>query len=205
MDLLTKEIIARQLKSIQKKIIAEIEICDGKGVFKTDTWLRNEGGGGETCVLKVGDALEKAGVNFSEVHGQLPPSIAKEFGVESNSTFYATGLSIVMHPHNPFVPIIHMNIRYFELENGDYWFGGGIDLTPHYIDKIQAKYFHTELKKLCDTFDKSYYATFKKEADHYFFNKHRNETRGIGFYPKFFGNGWWQLPMHFRKIYPCFF
>jgi coproporphyrinogen III oxidase len=180
MNFPAKEDITEKLKLIQKHIISEIERCDGRGKFISDSWSRPGGGGGNTCVLQNGEVLEKAGVNFSAVHGKLPTTISKEFRVDSDTDFYATGVSIVMHPTNPWIPIIHMNIRYFEMGEGAYWFGGGIDLTPHYIDKKQAKYFHNELKKVCDAFDKSYYATFKKEADQYFFNKHRNETRGIG-------------------------
>jgi coproporphyrinogen III oxidase len=180
MSILSKEIISQKLQSIQAYIISQIEKCDGKGIFIKDSWIRLEGGGGDTCILQNGNALEKAGVNFSAVYGELPVQIAKEFGVNEKSEFFATGVSVVMHPFNPFVPIIHMNIRYFEMGEGVYWFGGGIDLTPHYVDKQQANYFHSELKKVCDNFDKSYYATFKKEADNYFFNKHRDETRGVG-------------------------
>jgi coproporphyrinogen III oxidase len=99
--------------------------------------------------------------------------------VDANE-FFATGLSIVMHPNNPHVPIIHMNIRYFEMDNGRYWFGGGMDLTPHYIDKEQARFFHSELKKVCDKYDPAYYPKFKKWADDYFYIPHREETRGIG-------------------------
>jgi len=103
----------------------------------------------------------------------------KNLKVEADK-FFATGVSIVMHPNNPHVPIIHMNIRYFELDNGTYWFGGGIDLTPHFVDKAQAAYFHKKLKEVCDRYDGTYYPRFKKWADDYFFIPHRNETRGIG-------------------------
>jgi coproporphyrinogen III oxidase len=94
--------------------------------------------------------------------------------------FYATGVSIVIHPHSPMVPIIHMNTRYFEMSNGTWWFGGGIDLTPHYVDAEDAKYFHTQMKAVCDNHHPSYYPEFKKWADDYFYLKHRQETRGIG-------------------------
>jgi coproporphyrinogen III oxidase len=164
---------------IQSVICDRISAADGKAVFNRDEWIRPEGGGGLTRVLTNGAVLEKAGVNFSAVEGPLTPVMAKNLNVDAGN-FFATGVSIVMHPHNPFVPIIHMNIRYFEMDNGDYWFGGGIDLTPHYIDSDQAAYFHLELKKVCDRFDPLYYPKFKEWADNYFFIEHRNETRGIG-------------------------
>jgi coproporphyrinogen III oxidase len=103
----------------------------------------------------------------------------KQLGTQGDS-FFATGVSIVLHPHSPHVPIIHMNVRYFELENGQYWFGGGIDLTPHYVIPRQAAIFHHDLKKICDNYNLEFYQKFKRWADDYFFNTHRNETRGIG-------------------------
>jgi len=123
--------------------------------------------------------IEKGGVNFSAVHGKLPESVRKAFKVDSED-FFATGVSIVMHPNNPFVPIIHMNIRYFEMDDQTRWFGGGIDLTPHYIIDTDARYFHHLLKQTCDEFDTSFYPKFKTHADDYFFIKHREETRGVG-------------------------
>ena len=141
-------------------------------------WNRKSGGGGRTNIIQDGAVIERGGVNFSAVHGQLPEKIAKKLRVPE-SYFYATGVSIVIHPHNPMMPIIHMNVRYFEVGNQK-WFGGGIDLTPHYINLEDAQFFHHSLKAACDKFDESYYPEFKKWADDYFFIKHRNETRGIG-------------------------
>jgi coproporphyrinogen III oxidase len=129
--------------------------------------------------MRHGNVIEKGGVNYSEVYGKTPEKILNQFGLDAKE-FFATGVSIVLHPENPMVPIIHMNIRYFELSNGKFWFGGGIDLTPHYLDKIDAQFFHTKLKAICDKHDANYYKEFKHWADDYFFIKHRKETRGIG-------------------------
>jgi coproporphyrinogen III oxidase len=171
--------IAQAYREIQTYICEQIAAVDGKATFGKDEWVRPEGGGGLTRVLIDGDALEKAGVNFSAVEGPLSPVMAKNLKVEAGH-FFATGVSIVMHPHNPHVPIIHMNIRYFEMSDGTYWFGGGIDLTPHYIVPEDARFFHREVKDVCDRFDDAYYPTFKTWADDYFFNEHRDETRGVG-------------------------
>jgi coproporphyrinogen III oxidase len=150
-----------------------------KKTFHKDLWDRPEGGGGLSRVLQEGGVIEKGGVNFSAVHGQLPDNILHALKV-NDPNFFATGVSIVIHPHNPWVPIIHMNIRYFELEDGTYWFGGGIDLTPHYVNQEQASFFHTQLKNTCDAFHPEFYTKYKQWADDYFYIKHRQETRGIG-------------------------
>ena len=123
--------------------------------------------------------IEKGGVNYSAVHGPTPEKILSALGLEK-SDFYATGVSIVLHPNNPWVPIIHMNVRYFEMSNGIWWFGGGIDLTPHIIVEEKAKSFHKILKQACDNHSSDYYPKFKKWADDYFYLSHRKETRGIG-------------------------
>ena len=175
---MNKEFIATEFKKIQESICTAVEKTDGKGKFLSDVWRREQGGGGDTRIMLNGDVLEKAGVLFSEVHGPVSDSMKNAFRIESNN-FYATGVSIVMHPINPFVPIIHMNIRYFE--TGDvWWFGGGIDLTPIYINAEDAKYFHSQLKQTCDKSDLDFYPKFKKWADDYFYLPHRKETRGIG-------------------------
>ena len=179
MKKIKKETITEDFKTIQTHICTALEAEDGKGSFNSDSWIREEGGGGTTKILKDGNIIEKGGVAFSAVHGPTPEKILKKLQLE-NTDFFATGVSIVIHPDNPMVPIIHMNIRYFEMGNGVYWFGGGIDLTPHYVDLEDARYFHKELKSLCDQFDLGYYPKFKKWADDYFFIRHRNETRGIG-------------------------
>lgn len=174
-----KEKISEAFLSIQQEICDALQAEDGLGEFSHESWTRDEGGGGITRIMQEGRVIEKGGVNFSAVFGQLPSNIMQALKVQ-NDQFYATGVSIVIHPHNPWVPIIHMNIRYFELADGTYWFGGGIDLTPHYINSDQAQYFHQQLKQTCDTFDVDFYPKFKNWADEYFFIKHRSETRGIG-------------------------
>lgn len=175
----TRHSVTTSFRSIQDEICQALEVCDGKASFQEDLWERDGGGGGRTRIIRDGDIFEKGGVNFSEVHGKCSSALKQQLGSDADS-FFATGVSIVIHPNNPHVPIIHMNIRYFELSDGVCWFGGGIDLTPHYIDPIQAKTFHERMKSVCDQYDASYYPTFKKWADDYFFLPHRNETRGIG-------------------------
>lgn len=183
--MINKDQIAEKYKEIQDEITQALEALDGKARFEEELWEREGGGGGRTRVIQHGNILEKGGVNFSAVHGKLPEQIKKAFGVDEEE-FFATGVSIVIHPNNPWVPIIHMNIRYFELNENIRWFGGGIDLTPHYVDESDATYFHQELKKVCDQYSSEFYPKFKDWADQYFFIKHREETRGIGgiFYDK---------------------
>lgn len=174
-----KHIIASDFKDIQDHICRSLEKSDGTGRFKEDLWQRSEGGGGRTRIFENGSVIEKGGVAFSAVEGPTPEKILNKLGLEK-SDFFATGVSIVLHPFSPMVPIIHMNIRYFEMSNGVKWFGGGIDLTPHYVDMEDAKYFHTAVKDTCDRFDPEYYPKFKNWADDYFYIPHRQETRGIG-------------------------
>lgn len=174
-----KNKVAESYKLIQDEICRGLEEADGAGKFVEELWERKGGGGGRTRIIQAGNVLERGGVNFSAVHGTLPEPIKKSFGVEEDQ-FFATGVSIVIHPKNPWVPIIHMNIRYFELNEETRWFGGGIDLTPHYIDEKDAIFFHNSLKDVCDRFSPTFYPEFKAWADKYFFIKHRNETRGIG-------------------------
>lgn len=177
--MISKEKIAADFQAIQAHICDALEQADGKGKFVKDSWTRQEGGGGITNILSEGNIIAKGGVAFSAVHGPTPDKILQKLQLEK-ADFFATGVSIVIHPDNPMIPIIHMNIRYFEMSNGAYWFGGGIDLTPHYIDPSDAKYFHQALKNLCDRFHPTYYSKFKQWADDYFFIRHRQETRGIG-------------------------
>jgi len=176
---MNKEDITDWFKNLQEDIASNLEKLDGKGFFKEDLWDRKGGGGGCTRVMEEGRIIEKGGVNFSAVYGKTPEKMAWSQGIPE-SDFYATGISIVLHPYHPMIPIIHMNTRYFEMESGEKWFGGGIDLTPHYVSLSDAAFFHGYLKKLCDRFHSNYYPTFKKEADDYFYIRHRNETRGIG-------------------------
>jgi coproporphyrinogen III oxidase len=177
--MLTKEQIETEFQKIQQHICEQLETADGKGTFRTDEWKRPEGGGGKTRILTDGAIIEKGGVNFSAVHGPTPDNILHALKLPK-SDFYATGVSIVMHTTNPWVPIIHMNIRYFEMTNGTWWFGGGIDLTPHYVVKDEAIAFHQSLKGVCDHFHETFYSTFKEWADKYFYIKHRGESRGVG-------------------------
>ena len=174
-----KATIASWFQSLQDRICQALEEADGQATFLEDAWNREGGGGGRSRVIADGAVIEKGGVNFSAVHGQTPEKILNALGL-SEAAFYATGVSIVLHPVSPMVPIIHMNVRYFEMDNGVWWFGGGIDLTPHYVDPQDAAYFHKTLKTVCDKHHHTFYADYKKWADDYFFIPHRNETRGIG-------------------------
>ncbi|WKN33715.1 oxygen-dependent coproporphyrinogen oxidase [Porifericola rhodea] len=176
--MINKEVITNWFMSLQDDICRQLEDADGTAKFKEDAWQREGGGGGRTRIIE-GEVIEKGGVAFSAVHGETPAKILEALRLPETD-FYATGVSIVMHPKSPMVPIIHMNVRYFEMENGSSWFGGGIDLTPHYVDPEDAKYFHQELKKVCDKHHTSYYPRFKEWADEYFYVRHRQETRGIG-------------------------
>ncbi len=174
-----KDKVADAYKQIQDSICSGLQSVDGKTIFEEELWEREGGGGGRTRVIQNGNVIEKGGVNFSAVYGKLPEAVKKSFKVDSDE-FFATGVSIVLHPENPFVPIIHMNIRYFEMDEETRWFGGGIDLTPHYVIPTDARFFHYHLKQACDQFKAEFYPKFKALADEYFFIKHRNETRGVG-------------------------
>ena len=187
---INKETITEWLKTLQDSICNALEEADGGAKFAEENWTREEGGGGRTRIIKEGGVIEKGGVLFSAVSGKTPSFLLKESdhslstssptGRIEEGHFFATGVSIVIHPKNPMVPIIHMNIRYFEMDNGVKWLGGGIDLTPHYIFEDDAKFFHTQLKTVCEKHNATYYSKFKKWADDYFYINHRKETRGIG-------------------------
>lgn len=170
--------IAKQFKAIQDNICTILQREDGQGEFKKTPWKKPIGSG-LTRVLKKGEILEKAAVNFSKVKGEMAQSMCKFLGIQAEH-YEATGISSIIHPSNPHVPIIHMNVRYFTFSNGTDWFGGGIDLTPHYIDKQEATDFHLKLKSICDNYNPGFYDEFKTWADNYFYLPHRNETRGIG-------------------------
>ncbi len=185
---ISKENISSWLMSLQDSICSALETADGQSRFIEEVWTREEGGGGRTRVIKDGAVLEKGGVNYSAVFGEAPEFLFREkehssqsnISASSRPQFYASGVSIVLHPQNPFVPIIHMNVRYFEMDNGTRWLGGGIDLSPHYIFEEDARLFHKALKSVCDKHHPDYYLKFKRWADDYFYISHRNETRGIG-------------------------
>jgi coproporphyrinogen III oxidase len=164
---------------LQDKICRAIEKVDGEASFREDSWRRDGGGGGRTRVMENGAVFEKAGVNFSSVEGVLPEEFAKKIELGQGRDFFATGVSLVLHPRNPYTPTVHANFRY--LEKGEaQWFGGGSDLTPYYPYREDARHFHSVFKEACDKHDPDYYPRFKKWCDDYFFIKHRNETRGVG-------------------------
>lgn len=180
-----KEQFVNYIHDLQDRICAGLEEVDGKSKFILDKWERAEGGGGLTRVISDGDVFEKGGVNTSVVHGVLPAAMQAAFNVPE-SNFFACGLSMVIHPRNPYVPTVHANWRYFELynQNGDKldsWFGGGADLTPYYLFIEDGKHFHITLKNAMDKFGTDLYPKYKQHCDEYFVNKHRNnEARGIG-------------------------
>jgi len=176
---MTKEGIATWLQGLQDRICASLEEIDGKAKFQEDKWERDGGGGGRTRVISNGNIIEKGGVNWSAVHGKTPEVVLRALKLEE-ADFFASGVSIVLHAHNPFMPIIHMNVRLFEMSDGVWWFGGGIDLTPLYVFLEDAKFFHGLLKATCDKHHPDFYSKFKTWADDYFYIKHRQETRGIG-------------------------
>lgn len=165
-------------KEIQASICLTLEQADGTGKFVKDSWKKDIGSG-LTCVLQNGSIIEKAGVNFSHVSGKYSEKMAQLLGENANN-FEATGISSILHSGNPFVPTIHMNVRHFSLDNGSSWFGGGIDLTPAYINTEEAKWFHKTLKNICDKYDPNWYPNWKTWADDYFYLDHRQETRGVG-------------------------
>ncbi|MEW6612935.1 oxygen-dependent coproporphyrinogen oxidase [Thermithiobacillus tepidarius DSM 3134] len=168
------------LLDLQDRVCAGLEAADGQSRFQEDAWSRTEGGGGRTRVIRDGGVFEKGGVNFSKVWGAtLPPSATASRPELAGQPFTAMGVSLVLHPHNPYVPTVHMNFRYFEA--GEiWWFGGGADLTPYYGFEEDARHFHRTLKDACDAHDPDYYPQFKAWCDRYFFLKHRNEARGVG-------------------------
>lgn len=172
------------IEQLQDTITSKLEEVDGTATFKEDIWVRPEGGGGRTRVIENGAVFEKGGVNISGVHGELPDSMKAYFGVE-DANFFACGLSLVLHPKNPMVPTVHANWRYFEMygkdgEIVDQWFGGGQDLTPYYLFDEDAVHFHQVCKTACDKHNPTFYDTYKKRCDEYFWNTHRNEARGLG-------------------------
>lgn len=179
-----KKKISNYIKNLQDTITFQLEKTDGKAIFKEDIWVRPEGGGGRSRILENGEIFEKAGVNISEVFGKLPETMQEYFGVK-DADFFACGLSLVLHPKNPFVPTVHANWRYFEMYNSqgeivDSWFGGGQDLTPYYLFEEDAVHFHKTCKAVCDRHHPDFYSDFKKKCDAYFYNSHREESRGIG-------------------------
>ena len=184
---MTKELkqkIARNwFKNLQDLICQDIEkIEKSKNKFKKKTWsrspIKNEGGG-EYRILENGKVFDKVGVNFSEVYGTFSNEFRKNIpGANKKGKFWASGISVVMHMKNPHIPAMHFNTRYIHTSFG--WFGGGIDITPCFNDKRNTKWFHKELKKMCNNHNKNYYIKYKKWCDNYFYLPHRKEPRGVG-------------------------
>ena len=180
-----KESWIQYIHDLQNRICSALEETDGKAKFIEDKWQRAEGGGGKTRVIENGNVFEKGGVNTSVVFGDVTETMRSQLKIEG-AKWFACGLSLVIHPVNPFIPTIHCNYRMFELydetdELIDRWFGGGTDLTPYYLFEEDARHFHQTYKNVCDEFDPSFYQKFKKDCDDYFVNAHRgNERRGIG-------------------------
>lgn len=179
-----KEEFIAYIRNLQDSITQALEQMDGQAKFREDQWERPGGGGGRTRVIEHGAVFEKGGVNISEVHGELPESMQTYFKV-GEADFFACGLSLVLHPKNPFVPTVHANWRYFEMYDKlgntvDQWFGGGQDLTPYYLFEEDARHFHNVCKLACDLHGEELYPKFKKKCDDYFYNTHRAEARGVG-------------------------
>ena len=179
------EAVKEYLVALQDRITTALEREDGTGRFRQDSWERPEGGGGQTRILTGGSVFEQAGVNFSHVLGEhLPPSATAQRPELAGRSFEALGVSLVIHPHNPYVPTCHCNVRFLIASKADvesvWWFGGGFDLTPYYGFEDDAVHWHKTAKAACDPFGEVYYARFKKWCDEYFYIKHRNEPRGVG-------------------------
>lgn len=172
------------VQQLQGVICSRLETLDGQASFTMDRWSRPGGGGGVTATMEDGGVFEKAGVNISAVYGDLPPRLARAIETDS-SQFYATGLSLVIHPLNPHVPTVHANVRYFALGSrlerpDDEWFGGGADLTPYYPRLEDVRHFHRTWRDVCSRHPAADYPAFKRECDDYFFLPHRDEARGVG-------------------------
>ena len=181
---MNKERVKEFLLELQELIVERMEQVDGK-TFRRDGWERPEGGGGYSYLVEEGNVLERGGCNFSHVMGaKLPPSASAHRPELAGRRWEAMGVSLVMHPRNPYAPTSHMNVRFFVAEkDGEdpvWWFGGGMDLTPYYGFEEDAVHFHTMCRKSLDPFDPSLYPRFKKWCDEYFFLKHRTEPRGVG-------------------------
>lgn len=179
------------LRAGQRRLIEAYEEIDGEGSFRSHDWERPGGGGGSARILEGGRVFEKAGVNFSAVYGErVPPSLAKRHPQVEGEPFFATGVSLVLHPRNPYVPAFHANFRYFEVssekaggedeESEIWWFGGGADMTPYYPSTDDPRHFHLALEELCDRHGQADYRKMKETCDDYFFIKHRGEMRGVG-------------------------
>ncbi len=179
------ELVRNYLVTLQDTICNALQKLDSSGAFREDSWTRDEGGGGRSRVMEGGDVFEKAGINFSHVHGaELPASATATRPELAGRSFQAMGVSLVIHPHNPYVPTSHANVRFFVAEKPDadpvWWFGGGFDLTPYYGFREDAVHWHRLAKEACTPFGEDVYPRYKQWCDDYFYLKHRNEPRGIG-------------------------
>ncbi len=201
----TREQVIQLMHEGQEKLVAAFETIDGQAKFKSHTWQHLGGGGGTAMVLENGNVFEKAGVNVSATYGAtVPPSLATQHPGIEGKPYFATGISMVLHPQNPYVPAFHANYRYFEAGESDvWWFGGGADMTPSYGFEHDAIHFHKSLKDQCDRHAQGDYDLFKKTCDDYFFIKHRHEMRGIGgiFFDELspVGKGNWEKDFAFVK------
>lgn len=180
-----KNAVKAYLLQLQDAICKDLAAADGKAQFVEDSWVREEGGGGRSRVLTEGGVIEKGGVNFSHVTGEQMPASATAHRPElAGRKFEAMGVSLVIHPHNPYIPTSHANVRFFiaEKEGAEpvWWFGGGYDLTPYYGNDEDCKHWHQTAKEACQPFGEDVYPKYKKWCDEYFYLKHRNEPRGIG-------------------------
>jgi coproporphyrinogen III oxidase len=171
--------VSAYFTGLQARIVGALESLDGHP-FKTDAWQRPEGGGGVTRIIEDGALFERGGVNFSHVHGtRLPPSASAARPQLAGQPFEAMGVSLVLHPRNPYCPTVHLNVRYFA-SGSTWWFGGGMDLTPYYGFEEDARHFHANCRRALEPFGTGRHAQYKKWCDEYFFLKHRNEPRGVG-------------------------
>jgi coproporphyrinogen III oxidase len=173
-----KQRMADHIHALQDEICGALELLDGKARFREDHWKRPGGGGGRSRVLEEGEFLEKGGVSTSVVFGELEAAFASKLQGEGR-TFWAGGLSLVLHPRNPHVPTVHANYRFIH-QGSKAWFGGGADLTPYYLQEEDAVHFHRIHKEACDRHDPAYYPRYKKACDEYFYLRHREEARGVG-------------------------
>ena len=184
------ERVKTYLLGLQENICRGLEKTDDKGRFEEDVWQREAGGGGRTRVLAHGGVFEQAGVNFSHVYGnRLPPSATAARPELEGRDFQALGISLVIHPRNPYIPTSHANVRFFiankpgaeeDADGSIWWFGGGYDLTPYYPNKEDIIHWHQTVKETCQPYGDDVYPRYKKWCDDYFYLKHRNETRGVG-------------------------
>ena len=177
--------VKQYLLNLQQSICTALEQEDGEKTFVADEWQREQGGGGRSCVLSEGAVFEQAGINFSHVFGDgLPASATAHRPELAGRSFQAMGVSLVIHPRNPYVPTSHANVRFFVAEKAGedpvWWFGGGFDLTPYYAREEDVVHWHRTAQQACEPFGDDVYARYKKWCDEYFFLKHRNEPRGIG-------------------------